>query len=324
MQVPGSGMGQVVVVPVNGYANRLQAMASSSSIAGQLGWDFRVCWEPELGCAAPADELFSQEFMTRHFISVDDFQSAFEHRPEGIPLWLTVRGSDAYLRGHSRGEQVFMEDLAGLFQSSRAPRRLVIVAGGKFSLRIAGGSTDEPLSAKDAWKARMSFYRSISWSPAVTERVREGRANLPNVYVGLHIRSTDRSSQRPSLRKLKQRLRTAQVATGVNDVFLAADSEESLKRWQAILLEMGFHPYFLESNLGDRSKGAAAVAAISDFLLLGQSAALVYTPESSFGYEACVMSGHFPGFPASAAQPVVLTRGLFARGIRLVKPRHKG
>lgn len=314
-EIPEKTQGKVIVVPVNGYINRLQAIASASTIASQIGWDFQICWLPEDGIACPGEVLFSPEYIQDSMISESDFRSIFGFAPLETPNLLTYTDLDIYLRGHVHGEQLYMKDLGKLLRMDAARQRLVIVAGGRFFLDEFDSLPDSLTNQNQ----RRHYYQMVTWSEDIQNGLAKNLSMLPDSYIGLHIRTTDRSIEKPSLTQLRRQLRRAYIVSGIKAVYIAADTEVARDLWAEIAVELGLEPHSQESGLGHtRSDREAAISAMIDFLTLGRSSALVYTPQSSFGHEACVMSGYYPGFPASAPIAVRIMRKTLLRARRVV------
>lgn len=316
--IPVKTQGKVIIVPVNGYINRLQAIASASAIASQIGWEFQICWLPEDGIVCPGEVLFSPEYIRDSTISESDFRSIFGFAPLETPNWLTYTDSDIYLRGHVRGEQAFMKDLGKLLRIDAARQRLVIVAGGRFFLDKFDSRPDSLTNQIINQNQRRNYYQMVTWSEDIQNGLAGNLSMLPDRYIGLHIRTTDRSIEKPSISQLRRQLRHSHVVSGIKAVYIAADSEVARDHWADIADELGLEPNYQESVLGHtRSDREAAISAVIDFLTLGHSSALVYTPQSSFGHEACVMSGYYPGFPASAPTAVRIMRKVLLRARRV-------
>jgi hypothetical protein len=283
---------QVVVVPRNGYVNRLQAWASSAILAAQLDVPLRVMWETEEPApAAPAD-LFDAAVIARSFWERSRLDALLGGAHEELPRYLTHdRQRDLIvLAGHDRGEEVFMGQLAAMLLGLEEPTTLVIIAGGKFHL-----PTDE-----DFTRQRAVFYRQLAWHPDLNRRMTEELTDHPD-YVALHVRGTDRSLEAPTARAIRDGLTALAGSTDERSLFIAADSPASRDRWADEAAVLGFSPWSAQAVDHDRSHAAAGLDAMLDWRLLGRSQALVYTAASSFGEEAAVATGNVGGcFPLSA------------------------
>ena len=213
---------QVVVVPRNGYVNRLQAWASSAILAAQLDVPLRIMWETEEPApAAPAD-LFDSSVVARSFWERSRLDALVGGAHEELPRYLTHdRERDLIvLAGHDRGEQAFMGQLAAMLLGLEEPTTLVVIAGGKFHL-----PTDE-----DFTRQRAVFYRQLAWHPDLNARMAEELVDHAD-YVALHVRGTDRSLEAPTARTIRDGLTALADSTDERSLFIAADSEDGRDRW---------------------------------------------------------------------------------------------
>ncbi len=283
---------QVVVVPRNGYVNRLQAWASSAILAAQLDVPLRIMWETEEPAPAAPAGLFDSSVVARSFWERSRLDALVGGAHEELPRYLTHdRERDLIvLAGHDRGEQAFMGQLAAMLLGLEEPTTLVVIAGGKFHL-----PTDE-----DFTRQRAVFYRQLAWHPDLNRRMDEELADHSD-YVALHVRGTDRSLEAPTPRTIRDGLTALADSTDERSLFIAADSEDGRDRWAAEAAVLGFAPWSVQAVDHDRGKATAGLDAMLDWRLLGRSRALVYTAASSFGEEAAVATGNLGGcFPLSA------------------------
>ena len=272
---------RVIIVPWNGYVNRLQAWASASILAERLGADLRVAWETERVAPASASTLFSDSLLERSFVPVDDVTHVLGQAHNAMPRYLTVNQDQgtAFLAGHDRGEQHFMDQLLQVLQVSTAVSTLVIVAGGKFHLP----------HETDFTKKRKDFYHQIAWHPDINDRLTAAQATGA-AYLGVHIRQTDRSREAPTPRAMQRAVQELAEHSGVTNVFLAGDTASARNRWQDQLARLGFSSWVSDAGSFNREESASARDAIIDWLLLGRSEAIVYSAQSSFGQEAAIMT----------------------------------
>ena len=272
---------RVIIVPWNGYVNRLQAWASASILAEQLGADLKVAWETERVAPVPASTLFSGSLMEQSFMSVNDVTQLLGQAHTSMPRYLSVdqdRGL-AFLAGHDRGEQYFMDQLLQKLITSSAVTTLVIVAGGKFHLPRETDFTTK----------RADFYKSIAWHPDINERLNALQSSGAS-YLGVHIRQTDRSQEAPTPRAIQRAVQELAEQSGVTNVFLTGDTASARNRWRDELALLGLSSWVSDASSFNREESASARDAIVDWLLLGRSEAIIYSVQSSFGQEAAVMT----------------------------------
>lgn len=287
---------RIVVVPRNGYANRLQAWASAAILGAELDVPVSVLWEPQSIAAAPAEVLFASSFVRRTFIDSQIVVDLLGASHESLPRYLHLDRDRGFvsLAGHDLGEQVFMERLAWDLADDSRPHTLVVVAGGKFHLPGAG----------DFVRQRRTFYSMLQWSPPIAQRVAELLAGQPP-FLGLHIRQTDRATAAPTRRAIQSALDQLGAKTNVHSLFVAADTEQALRQWSTTVVQQGFSPWDSGTSTFDRAEAEAGVGALVDWIVLGRSRALVYSAASSFGEEAAVATGYSSdclGLSASAAR----------------------
>ena len=285
-----TGPERVVVVPRNGYVNWLQALASAAILAHQWGSRLDVLWEHQEVAPAGLSDLVETSRLTAGTIDPGQVTEILGANHDDMPRYLSLdppRGT-AFLAGHDRGEQAFMEELQQTVSRGPLIRTVVIVAGGKFHLP---GQIDFDARRRD-------YYRNMPWKPSITSPVDQLSATVPS-YVGLHIRETDRSRDAPTPRRVERSLRQVCEESGLGDVFIAADTSSARDSWRQRISTFGLTPHTHADVVLDRTDPRAAQVAISDWLTLGNAQGLVYSSASSFGQEAAVMCGN-PG----------LTRGL--------------
>ena len=270
---------RVVVVPRNGYANRLQAWASAAILARTWGVPLQICWEPEEVCPADAQTLFRSAGEGATFTTSDDLRELLGTTHDQLPRYLNQRPEHGVvtLAGHDRGEQVFMTDLDRLVQEATKAVTVVLIAGGRFQM---------PAEA-DFETKRRDFYRSLDWSDAITEQMDDVHSNV-DPYIGLHIRGTDKAITVPTQQSMEQSILAVAERTGVNSIFVAADTAGTRTMWIDRLRGHGKVPWFVDSTTHDRGSSRAGIDALVEWNLLARSTAMVFAEDSSFGHEAAV------------------------------------
>jgi hypothetical protein len=306
----------IVVVPRNGYVNRLQAWASSAILAAELDVPLRIAWDPEPVAPADFGALFAPPRPGTSLIGVEDLRSRLGGTHQELPRHLSVDPDRrvVVLAGHDRGEQVFMDQLLPALEHACQPTTLLIVAGGRFHLPDSTGFEAQ----------RRHFYRQLPWSDAVssgTDTVLDGRQD----FLGLHIRQTDRSVSAPRPRAIRAAIGTLAQQTGLRSVFVAADTDEARERWLAELADLELTGWAAPDPALDRSTARAGVDAMIDWRVLGRSRALVYSRASSFGEEAAVAADAVQlSVPLTASGPLQRSRRAAAAGRSLVTyPRRR-
>lgn len=311
-----SRLHRVIVVPRNGYANRLQAWASSSIMAERLGAPLQVAWEPESVAPAEATDLFADSLRDESFILSSQVAELLGRPHQDMPRYVTVDPDRrlVFLAGHDRGEQSFMPELQEILATTASVSTLVIVAGGKFHLP---GESD--FSSK-----RWRFYSGIDWHPAIQDRLRRN-LSTSNAYLGLHIRQTDRSRDAPTPRAIQEALVRLTNLTGVTDLFIAADTPSARAEWTKRASDLDLRSWTSDAESFDRTDQQSGQDAIVDWLLLGKAEAIVYSAASSFGQEAALANVR-PDLAQALTAPSALrvlrdTKQLATSALGRVSPR---
>jgi len=275
-----SALNRVVVVPRSGYVNRLQAMASAALVANELGAVFEVCWEPQPVAQASAHLIFSTEFVNEHVLSSSKFHSQFGFPCSDVPRYLNISKDVISIAGYERGEQAFMAELKSAMHGPNAPKTLLISAGGNFSLSDPSVAIEQ----------RGNWYRNFHFSQAI-EHAADELIVANGLYLGLHLRYTDRAHETPLTREIYSAIRKQVDLTGVTSIFVSSDTPAQRDKWLKKLSESGLKPWAAQPSSHDRANELAGVGAMVDWKVLGSATSSVYFEASSFGHEAAVMAG---------------------------------
>jgi hypothetical protein len=287
---------RVIVVPRNGYVNRMQAWASASILANTWDAGLDVVWEREEIAAAELNDLVRTGDLTGRCITAQELTDVLGVPHQSMDRYLTIdkdRGT-AFLAGHDRGEQAFIDQLHAVLVDEPTISTVVIVAGGKFCL---------PGTAAFASKRR-EFYFDLPWVSRISDDVASLSDSMA-AYLGLHIRETDRSHEAPTHKAITSALLEISKKSQTTNVFLAADTPEARRWWSAHLEGLGLSVWSNPDDNLDRSDARSGPAAMVDWLTLGRAEGLVFSAASSFGHEAAVMCGD-----------AALVRGLRASPVR--------
>ena len=282
---------RVVVYPLSGYINRLQAVASASLLAEELGWTLIVAWEPQPVAAAPASAVFSETFCLTNVRTAAEVQGSLGFELTQVPKYLNFDSNTGVitLAGHDRGEQMFMPELRSILSDHPELHTLVLVAGGHFGFtaNLAPAEQEMALHAK-----RSQWYQTVELNDGIETPARTAIKNH-TPYVALHLRYTDRSHQVPSKKQIESALLHLRDSTTTRSLFIASDTSAARDEWVKRAQTLGFSPWFIEHEVWDRADPRSSHPALIDWRVLGAAEALVYFNASSFAYEAAVASGHF-------------------------------
>lgn len=278
-------MERIVVYPMSGYINRLQAMASAALLAEDLDASVHYCWVPFPLVPVGPEDVFATTFVEGHFIGPDEAESWCGRPLDDVPRYVGVdrQAGLAWLRGHDRGEQALLPSLMDLLTGEPSVRTLVIVAGGAFGLGDPQG-----VEAR-----RRLWYRALTFSPPIEERVAAVRAEHPETYMGLHLRYTDRSLQAPSDSAVRRALESLASSSGLRSLLIASDTADARTRWTDEARALGLEPWSVEPEVLDRTDPRSSTGALVDWRLLTFANRMVYFASSSFAAEAaCAGASH--------------------------------
>lgn len=314
----------VVIRPLSGYINRLQAIASASMLAADLQGDLWIDWQATEVAPVAMVDVLDPGFCDRHAHSGAEVEARWGLDLGIIPPYLQwdPERRVVTLAGLDRGEQAFMPDLRRLLRDHE-PELIVISAGGKFTLAGDDVLTEE--QARTFRARRVKAYAQIPLHPGIEERAADLVGHREK-FVALHLRYSDRSLESPWRRQILPALRRVRDASGATDLFIASDSTKERSWWHERAQEEGFQSWSADAPDIPRSDPRSAWGALVDWRLLSRSRAMVYFAVSSFAEEASVASGHFSegvGLSASA------TRRAWMQGRELVEaavtyPRRHG
>jgi hypothetical protein len=313
----------VVVRPLSGYANRLQAIVSGSLLAQDLGGPLLVCWQESEVAPVPASAVLAPSYCATHVRTTSDIYGELGVDLSHIREYLTIdEGTGVItLAGLDRGEQAFMPDLRAALSRLPDARAVVLSAGGKFTLD--GDAVLTPEQARRFRVRRAAGYAELSLHPGIEERAAVAGERQP--FVGLHLRYSDRSTQTPWSRDIAPAVSRVTRTAGTASVFVASDTPAQRHSWTERLQKMGLTPWSADPGDFARSDPRSALGALVDWRILTRSQAMVYFAASSFAEEAAVASGRFDegvGLTASRTRTAWVRAGQYAEAARTYPRRH--
>jgi hypothetical protein len=238
----------------------------------------------------PASDTFAADWVEQHIVS-EATCAEWGVTLDRIPLYVSTDrdGHRVTLRGHDRGEQALVADVAAALAAQDAPVDVVIVAGGSFDLRSPQSSDGE--WTEDFLTRKRDYYRTLPLHPAVERAASEVAEAQANGFIGLHLRYSDRSHQAPRTSSIEAALAKQAAESGLTSVFIASDTSSAREEWTQRAITMGLRPWDLTSRFAGLALETSAGPALADWRTLGRSDRLVYFVESSYAVEACVSSG---------------------------------
>ena len=277
---------RVVIVPRNGYVNRLQAITSAQAVAHSLGATLGIGWERQQAAPVDVGAVLDLRAVKAEFLDLaSSLPGAMQ--ADGVPVGIT-RGSDGVvsLAGGMAGEQVLMPALRR--ELEKGINELVIVAGGKFWL--PGGQHLTTQQADQFRSVRQELYSDLKLNAEIEGQASRVVSQLPARFLGLHLRYSDRNQQAPGRRSIREALISLRDDVEGN-VYIAGDDPSRVAEWRQWLDQHGCNTWTNETSQADVESRKAN--ALVDWRILGAAHRLVYFAESSFGEEAAVASGYF-------------------------------
>lgn len=275
-----------MIVPRNGYVNRLQAIVSAQTLAHSLGATLGIGWERQPAAPVDVGAVLDPRAVKAEFLDVARSLTGARQAAE-VPVGIT-RGSDGvvFLAGGMAGEQVLMPALRR--ELEEGINELVIVAGGKFWL--PGDQHLTTQQADEFRSVRRELYSDLRLNAEIEDQASKVVSQLPQRFLGLHLRYSDRNQQAPSKNSIREALNAVRDDVEGN-VYIAGDDLSRVAEWRRWLGQHGWNTWANETSQADVESRKAD--ALVDWRILGAAHRLVYFAESSFGEEAAVASGHF-------------------------------
>ena len=245
---------KLILEPINGFGNRLRAMASGAVLANALGRDFYVDWQKD-------DGKFYVPSLDQVFAHTPGFEISSE---------LTDPGNE-YAGGH-QGEQRLLSEIV-----KNSADTIRIKAGGLF---IASG-----VSEKEYNRAKSDFYNKLQFHPDIVQTVDnfQKRYFSNQKVLGVHIRRTDRSKYTGPTRAFIEKIK--QLSGKYQVIFLCTDDkheEVNIQRHVKGIKVVSYPKYTMGRTNQDEFRDA-----VIDWLLLSRTDRILFSKGSSFGYEAC-------------------------------------
>ncbi len=274
----GPGL-KLTVVPVNGWGNRLRAMAACSMLARHLGAHFRVAWRDEPGMFIGAwSTVFSPE-TDIEIIEYKSLRTEFEIE-EALPAKYlsTVNNGKITLRGYDLGEQKFIPELLKVVKAGSVDS-IAIFAGNHFTL-----CADDTVALSELENAKCNFYAKLKFTTRIESQIVPFQERE---YSALHLRHGDRRDWAPSEALIFQRLESL-VKSGHRWVVVGDDHRE-IRKWVKRIQRMGANALAFNKGRRARSTEADFLLAVAEWRVLSMARELVHFKHSSFSTEAAVV-----------------------------------
>jgi hypothetical protein len=272
----------LIVLPVNGYMNRIQAIVSGWLLATQLNYEFKVYWVPEKNAPSNVDDIFNADFLQNYFIDSNQWKIFSTLGPNNFPKYLTFLNGDVFIQGLDKGEQKFIQRMVNV-EIKNHTRNIYIKGGSNFYATIFNDFTSFQISKKNLFHVNL-------FSADLLVDFNKFKSILPSNYIGLHLRSTDRIFEFPPDKKLLRKILEISVLIDTRDVFIATDNPIVLEKWSELLRHNGLIVHAQTNITYDRTNLGSAKSALLDWLALVNCTSLIQTGFSTFSEEAFVYS----------------------------------
>lgn len=254
----------VVIIPTQGFCNRLRAIASGIVLARHWGTKLYVSWEKESCCNCELEDVFATSFAKIDINEVAQKRHYFSPQQHTNNVLLNV--------------------------SLEEYDYLVVMGGHEFKHPC--------MSVVSFLMEKHRVYRSLEFAPAVTERMRPALARFEaapgSVVVGIHFRDYvprfDRQDKYNFAEEspLEDFVRIAKRAVGASEdtrLFVSSNTERAVQRLRQVV------PPARLITMDDidlaRDSSAGMEGAVCSLLLLSRCKYIVGTVNSSFSDEAC-------------------------------------
>jgi hypothetical protein len=253
-------MPNLILSPINGFGNRLRAMASGCILAESLGRTFYVHWNE----TKPNDKFYIPPFDS---VFQDDCIPKINHIPENATL---------YEGGH-HGEQQLIPSIMKDKSDS-----IIIRAGGLF---IPHG-----MSHKQYNKKKSEFYKRLHLRPEIQLIVDQFiiKHFKDQQVLGVHIRRSDRKMYTGPTTLFIDKIRQSKFDV----IFLCTDDPS-----EEIHLGKYFNIIQYSKSKVARCSTEQFIDAVIDWYLLSNTNRIIYSKGSSFGYEACFLNQLYNSTP---------------------------
>lgn len=297
---------ELVIVPRNGLANRLRALASARFLAERLGVPLKMAWTPCSAIREGSSVVFEkglpwETMEVAHSVlgvATREFSSA--PVPKALRQTYLRSGRDVIIVGNRWGEQWAVNKFLGELENGLSPNRVTIISGGNFF----------PRGAEAIWLTHKSdAYREIEWNADVLGCARD----VTSRRSAIHLRFGDLAGLAPPPRALSAAIRSAEEHVPREVVVFSDDYD----RAQEYVREIGEWVTAVRAiDLDTReqcSPPSTLVAASADWVSMTEARAVFHFAHSSFGEEAGIAAGMAVAIESRKERWITLGRAIRAR-----------
>jgi acid phosphatase class B len=265
---------RLIIIPVNGFCNRIRAIVSAKIIADDLNIPLYIKWIPEIKiCNCVYNDVFGDNSNLWNITYEDTgtFKSG-----------LTINNNICMLKGAQRGEQYYITN----FYENNCSKK-IIKSGGNFYYTKKYN--------KDQFNNKKNEnYKLIKFNDIIYEKYKECNKKFPENYIGVHIRAQDfhfkKRSKNFNIDLFEQNILKCVNNNNMNNILLLGDTKDLINKFKNQLIKHNLNIFTTNDIDSDRDNYVGLQLAIVDFLLLSNSKYLFLTTRSSFGNEAHIFN----------------------------------
>lgn len=282
---------QINVIPKNGLANRLRAMASAHLLAKSLGMRAGLYWKTERIFPANLVDLFNLRGLEKAYDAIGDYFSRFQDKDFEALIKVESELGQVYVNSRRLGETTLLPSIIGIMDFACRSTEFSFYAGGLFHECMTSHCLDCPTFRSK----RQQFYKLITNETYCEQEAINFLRSNSQEYIAVHLRKTEMQNEQVSYDVLcGELLNLPQIVSGrTRFVFLSGDDLPGVEEFARLVERIGLVPFWRESVNLQRSKVLGTRDALVDFILLSKSQAIVRSGPTTFSYEAAVLGGIF-------------------------------
>jgi hypothetical protein len=262
-------MKKIEVLPVNGFGNRIQTIASAIHSAKKLNIPLRINWLVDDKFPLSSSEIFAKQTLDK-FNFVDIRTNLYEKYKIG---WTNLsENQKILLKGGKKGEQYFIRSYLQK-QIDYEHEDIVVVAGGFFDL------TSFDFNPSDI----RNNFSEIEFNDELVRECQLIQNRIPEKYSILHLRFSDKSHESARVNEVLdyfiKKPESLPICILSDDIKIKTEVVEKLK--------MSFPKTFTinNSSLG-RYSNEGLKNSIVEFLLITNAEIVYASAPSTFSHEA--------------------------------------
>jgi hypothetical protein len=258
---------RLIIIPVNGFCNRIRAIVSAKIIADDLNIPLYIKWKPDKNiCNCHYNDIFGDN--SNLWNITDEDTGTFKSG-------LKSNNNICTLKGEQRGEQYYITN----FYENNCSKK-IIKSGGNFYYTKKYN--------KDQFNNKKNeIYKLIKFNDIIYEKYKELLIDKPKEYIGIQLRSKDFFFKQMYSTINIELLIDSILKCKNNNILLIGDDKDFINKYKSILIKHNLNIYTSDIDY-DRNSVIGIQLGVVDFLLLSNAKHIFVTKESSFGNEAYI------------------------------------